>query len=888
MKPLLTCIPLCTDHHRTGLTLLERYVKVFRHYDAVPHLGHLHALDLMVDQFSLVLRAKKCLSAKEHKLFLAEIALLGWEDRHEEETLQAICHAMKLLPNKQAFFSLTEEGRIEGQNVGAWTHMQPLQPVEDTDFKDTILFDLSTACNMEPRLALFSQRVTGFFSYKSWGHSMEQNGVWRYRPDVTMDSQKPHRYTKLGKDVREKDQLVQILERAWERRKEMKIKDEKKDKRLDELRQELGLLKDEWIGENGGRDWREYEEKKMQVENQEQPMVKRPLPRRPDGPVPEWAKLVMNTAGVPVRPPAKPLRKTGDIPAVPSSSAPARTPANQQYVEVGGDQVIAKLDEDTRAELYAKFGHSPPIMLAIVQKAMTDPRLVKKRPGGPDVVSHIPKSYVTQGRKLYDEDPMAFIAVLLKNQIELKVDTIELVAEFCEAKRVRALLKGEEPKGDAVQAAEREEVGRTAQSRETPLGPSSATTTGENGSTPMLDDIQTDPTATQIPSDSVASSPLRGRSSTPKQGTLPTQSFEDEENDSEVEEVENIDALPVDEPEKSNLEWLADGGISTTLWLTTDRARSHSYSSGGAFPTNSHMLAQSGSGTIFPRTDHPPAGVPGHAPQNLSGPDAAASINAADPLQNSILNSGAPVFGPPTPGIIILQHDASCKPGEYRTGNNMQTKISSLPLPVLPTGWTAENNVKVVGQLTQGTERSVEPVGPSFLRHAQRIRHKRTFSEDDRIQALKNVKKVEDEDAGEISEDEDPQMLLRDAKDWKVSFHHNKHNVTFESITDNQTAAGSLRRSRPLQVPLQGHRGADQARPPQEGPPPPPRQEGRRRLHRGRLLLQVHPEGYRGPDRPSQAPPIRLRRPSRRRRATNQEAGSEGQLLQALLTSLQG
>ena len=30
------------------------------------------------------------------------------------------------------------------------------------------------------------------------------------------------------------------------------------------------------------------------------------------------------------------------------------------------------------------------------------------------------------------------------------------------------------------------------------------------------------------------------------------------------------------------------------------------------------------------------------------------------------------------------------------------------------------------------------------------------------------MKKVEDEDAGEISEPEDPLMLQRDAKDWKV------------------------------------------------------------------------------------------------------------------------
>ena len=33
------------------------------------------------------------------------------------------------------------------------------------------------------------------------------------------------------------------------------------------------------------------------------------------------------------------------------------------------------------------------------------------------------------------------------------------------------------------------------------------------------------------------------------------------------------------------------------------------------------------------------------------------------------------------------------------------------------------------------------------------------------------MKKVEDDDAGEISEPEDPLMLQRDAKDWKVSLY---------------------------------------------------------------------------------------------------------------------
>lgn len=92
----------------------------------------------------------------------------------------------------------------------------------------------------------------------------------------------------------------------------------------------------------------------------------------------------------------------------------------------------------------------------------------------------------------------------------------------------------------------------------------------------------------------------------------------------------------------------------------------------------------------------------------------------------------------------------------------------SLPLPVLPQGWAAEKDFKAIGKLSAATQRNIEPVGPYFLAHARRKRHHRTFSEDDRIQAQENVKKVEEDDAGEISEPEDPLMLQRDAKDWKV------------------------------------------------------------------------------------------------------------------------
>jgi DnaJ family protein C protein 2 len=89
-------------------------------------------------------------------------------------------------------------------------------------------------------------------------------------------------------------------------------------------------------------------------------------------------------------------------------------------------------------------------------------------------------------------------------------------------------------------------------------------------------------------------------------------------------------------------------------------------------------------------------------------------------------------------------------------------------LPSLPEGWAAEKDFKTVGKLSAVTQRSIEPVGPQFLAHARRARHKRTFSEDDRIQAQERAAKIEDNDESDISEPEDPVMLQRDAKDWKV------------------------------------------------------------------------------------------------------------------------
>ncbi|KAF8246268.1 DnaJ-domain-containing protein, partial [Wilcoxina mikolae CBS 423.85] len=98
-------------------------------------------------------------------------------------------------------------------------------------------------------------------------------------------------------------------------------------------------------------------------------------------------------------------------------------------------------------------------------------------------------------------------------------------------------------------------------------------------------------------------------------------------------------------------------------------------------------------------------------------------------------------------------------------------KIDS-PLPAFSGEWTGESNFISHAPISEPVNRKLEPLGPHFLAHARRKRHSRTFSEDDRIQASQKVKNVEDEDAGEISEPEDPAMLSRDPKDWKNQDHY--------------------------------------------------------------------------------------------------------------------
>jgi DnaJ family protein C protein 2 len=52
----------------------------------------------------------------------------------------------------------------------------------------------------------------------------------------------------------------------------------------------------------------------------------------------------------------------------------------------------------------------------------------------------------------------------------------------------------------------------------------------------------------------------------------------------------------------------------------------------------------------------------------------------------------------------------------------MASVTISLPLPVLPQGWTAEKDFKPIGQLSHANDRNIEPVGHHFLAHARRVR----------------------------------------------------------------------------------------------------------------------------------------------------------------------
>jgi len=52
----------------------------------------------------------------------------------------------------------------------------------------------------------------------------------------------------------------------------------------------------------------------------------------------------------------------------------------------------------------------------------------------------------------------------------------------------------------------------------------------------------------------------------------------------------------------------------------------------------------------------------------------------------------------------------------------MEATQISLPLPVLPAGWSADHDFKSLNGISGAIQRNIEPVGPHFLAYARRKR----------------------------------------------------------------------------------------------------------------------------------------------------------------------
>ncbi|CAG8476850.1 2183_t:CDS:10 [Cetraspora pellucida] len=94
-----------------------------------------------------------------------------------------------------------------------------------------------------------------------------------------------------------------------------------------------------------------------------------------------------------------------------------------------------------------------------------------------------------------------------------------------------------------------------------------------------------------------------------------------------------------------------------------------------------------------------------------------------------------------------------------------------LVLGVPPSSWDENLSFKIHCGISEGVIRNIEPVGRYFLAHARRKLNNHSFSEDERIQAEANAKQLEviqDED----TEEETPELLSRDPKDWKEQDHY--------------------------------------------------------------------------------------------------------------------
>jgi len=88
-----------------------------------------------------------------------------------------------------------------------------------------------------------------------------------------------------------------------------------------------------------------------------------------------------------------------------------------------------------------------------------------------------------------------------------------------------------------------------------------------------------------------------------------------------------------------------------------------------------------------------------------------------------------------------------------------------------PSSWPKDQDCKVYGSVSPCTSLDLEPVGEAFIRHARRIRHNRSLSEDERMRAALNQTNDEEVDLEE-DEEETAALLASDPLETKTQDHY--------------------------------------------------------------------------------------------------------------------
>ncbi|CAG8558671.1 11660_t:CDS:10 [Diversispora eburnea] len=97
---------------------------------------------------------------------------------------------------------------------------------------------------------------------------------------------------------------------------------------------------------------------------------------------------------------------------------------------------------------------------------------------------------------------------------------------------------------------------------------------------------------------------------------------------------------------------------------------------------------------------------------------------------------------------------------------------SSFVFGVSPEGWNESTQYRIYSGISGSVNRNIEPVGRFFLAHARRKLNNHSFDEDDRIQAEAAIKQEDEVIDLKDEEEETPELLSRDPKDWKEQDHY--------------------------------------------------------------------------------------------------------------------